>query len=207
MRLANPASVYCQEAGGSLHFEDRTTGEQEAMCVFRNGQRCEEWALFRGECESGDKGAGPYAYCKRVTSSGVHPAPQSAELFPAILVQPMIEQGLISKEKPQAVRLAAQWRCMRGNVWVCVTGANIPCDAKADLSRAPSPEVAAFCQTNPGQTVIPAYVTGRSTVYAWECADNIPGIKRQVLTPDEAGYLSEFWYELRSKDQQAKPRD
>ncbi len=50
--LANPASVYCEEQGGTLEMregEDGTTG----YCVFDDGSECEEWAFFRGECEAG----------------------------------------------------------------------------------------------------------------------------------------------------------
>jgi len=50
--LANPASVYCEEQGGTLDMregEDGTTG----YCVFDDGSECDEWAFFRGECEPG----------------------------------------------------------------------------------------------------------------------------------------------------------
>jgi putative hemolysin len=48
--LANPASAYCEEQGGTSEMregEDGTTG----YCVFDDGSECEEWAFFRGECE------------------------------------------------------------------------------------------------------------------------------------------------------------
>ena len=48
--VANPASVFCVESGGSLSMNttaDGTTG----TCTFPSGEQCEEWALFRGECD------------------------------------------------------------------------------------------------------------------------------------------------------------
>ena len=46
--LANPASVFCIQNGGTE--EKRTTPEGEASdCMIQN-QTCDEWALFRGEC-------------------------------------------------------------------------------------------------------------------------------------------------------------
>jgi len=56
--MANPASVYCNEAGGSLEIKTDAAGGQYGMCTFKNGTSCEEWALFRGEgCTSGVNGA------------------------------------------------------------------------------------------------------------------------------------------------------
>ena len=45
--IANPASVYCEEQGGTLDLES-------GMCRFSDGSECEEWAFFRGECQPGD---------------------------------------------------------------------------------------------------------------------------------------------------------
>ncbi|MFN2285658.1 MAG: DUF333 domain-containing protein [Anaerolineae bacterium] len=47
--MANPASVYCEEQGGTLDIRDTDAG-QHGVCVFPNGSECEEWAFFRGEC-------------------------------------------------------------------------------------------------------------------------------------------------------------
>jgi heat shock protein HslJ len=47
--LANPASVYCEEQGGSVDIRMQEGGEV-GYCVLPNGSECEEWAFFRGEC-------------------------------------------------------------------------------------------------------------------------------------------------------------
>ena len=50
--IANPASVYCAEQGGTLDLES-------GMCTFADGSECEEWAFYRGECQpSGQTGEG-----------------------------------------------------------------------------------------------------------------------------------------------------
>jgi putative hemolysin len=51
--MANPASVYCEEQGGTLDIRDTDAG-QYGVCVFPDGSECEEWAFFRGECSPGD---------------------------------------------------------------------------------------------------------------------------------------------------------
>jgi predicted secreted protein/putative hemolysin len=52
--MANPASLYCGEAGGTLAIEKDAAGGEYGMCTFPNGTSCEEWALFRGEgCKAG----------------------------------------------------------------------------------------------------------------------------------------------------------
>ncbi len=44
---ANPASVYCEEQGGTLEIRDSAAGDVGA-CVFADGSECEEWAFFNG---------------------------------------------------------------------------------------------------------------------------------------------------------------
>jgi len=63
--LANPASVYCEDQGGTLEIVDTPEG-QVGMCHFANGQVCEEWALFRSNatnCTDAD-GSPARTYCK-----------------------------------------------------------------------------------------------------------------------------------------------
>jgi hypothetical protein len=48
--IPNPASVYCEENGGTLEIRSETGGEI-GYCIFDNGSECEEWAYYRGECE------------------------------------------------------------------------------------------------------------------------------------------------------------
>ena len=48
--LANPASVYCEEQGGTLDIRTDADSGQYGVCVFADGSQCEEWAFFRGEC-------------------------------------------------------------------------------------------------------------------------------------------------------------
>lgn len=44
VEIANPASVYCQENGGTLNLE-------ESLCTFSDGSYCEQWAYYNGECQ------------------------------------------------------------------------------------------------------------------------------------------------------------
>jgi len=55
--LANPASAYCEEQGGKLEIISEEPenapgggGGQVGMCTLPNGNVCEEWAFFKGEC-------------------------------------------------------------------------------------------------------------------------------------------------------------
>jgi len=48
--LANPASVYCEQNGGKLEIVTAEDGSQSGMCTLANGNKCEEWSFFRGEC-------------------------------------------------------------------------------------------------------------------------------------------------------------
>ena len=50
-RLANPASVYCEENEGRLELRQDESGGQVGICMFEDGSECEEWAYYRGECQ------------------------------------------------------------------------------------------------------------------------------------------------------------
>lgn len=51
--LANPASVHCEEQGGTLEIRSDADGGQYGVCIFSDGSECEEWAYFNGECQPG----------------------------------------------------------------------------------------------------------------------------------------------------------
>ncbi len=53
-QLANPASVFCGEQGGTLELRANDDGGQYGVCVFDDGNECEEWAFYRGECKPGE---------------------------------------------------------------------------------------------------------------------------------------------------------
>ena len=49
--MANPASVNCEEKGGTLRIVTQEDGGQIGICTLADGvTECEEWAYFRGEC-------------------------------------------------------------------------------------------------------------------------------------------------------------
>jgi len=48
-QMANPASVFCEEQGHRLEIRDGEGG-QYGVCIFDDGEECEEWAFFREEC-------------------------------------------------------------------------------------------------------------------------------------------------------------
>ena len=48
--IANPASTYCVEQGGTSEIRTAQDGNQYGVCRFSNGSECEEWAFFRGKC-------------------------------------------------------------------------------------------------------------------------------------------------------------
>ena len=52
--MPNPAAAYCQKQGGALEIRDdpRPFGGQYGVCVLPNGTECDEWAFYRGGCES-----------------------------------------------------------------------------------------------------------------------------------------------------------
>jgi putative hemolysin len=57
--MPNPASVFCEENGGTLEMREDATGGQYGVCIFPDGSECEEWANFRGECSPAGAAAEP----------------------------------------------------------------------------------------------------------------------------------------------------
>lgn len=54
--LANPASVYCEEMGYALEMQETEEGTV-GVCVFPDGEECEEWGFLAGRCGT------DYSYC------------------------------------------------------------------------------------------------------------------------------------------------
>ncbi len=61
--MANPASVNCENIGGTTEIRSNPDGSQYGMCTFPNGTTCEEWALYRNE------GCKPNVYVAPTTAS------------------------------------------------------------------------------------------------------------------------------------------
>jgi putative hemolysin len=51
--VANPASAFCEEQGGTVEIRTAEDGSQQGVCVFADGSECDEWAFYRGECQPG----------------------------------------------------------------------------------------------------------------------------------------------------------
>lgn len=144
--------------------------------------------------------ADPFAYCAALgTVDEPGPPFEAGAEFPDVLAQAIVDMGLVSAEAPPEFAKNAVWRCMNGQVMVCHFGANLPCLEKADTNQTPAPALNDFCRDNPAAEDIPAVVTGRATVYTWRCVDGTPTVVDQVFTPDERGFLSEFWYVVPAK--------
>jgi putative hemolysin len=56
--IANPAATYCEQQGYRWEVRTAPDGSQSGVCIFPDGQACDEWAFFRGEC--GPDRATPY---------------------------------------------------------------------------------------------------------------------------------------------------
>jgi uncharacterized protein len=54
VQIANPASENCIQKGGKLEIAETPEGQQ-GFCILPDGTRCDEWALFRGECPPAEK--------------------------------------------------------------------------------------------------------------------------------------------------------
>ena len=196
------AAQYCAITGGEYQITGNgNTDQEQGTCTFKNGQICDVWDYFAGQCnpkaEAGDSSYhDAFAYCAVVGTIDRPDERYTGDGMPAAVIEGMIQQGIVSADAPLAFLQNAVWRCMANSLWVCHFGANLPCLEKADTAQTPSAAMDGYCEANPTADVIPAAVSGRATVYKWRCTDGDPAVVRQLFTADPQGYLADFWYEL-----------
>jgi hypothetical protein len=143
-----------------------------------------------------DSYADPFAYCAAVGTIDAPGATYTGPKVPESVAQGL-QVALNAPETPlDALENGSSWRCMDGKVYACFVGANLPCEARANIDQTPTQDEIDFCQQNKNADVIPAVVTGRETVYEWRCRDGAPETVQQVFQPDAQGFVSEIWYKL-----------
>jgi len=139
----------------------------------------------------------PFDYCATVGTVDAPDARWTGPKTPDLVVRGLMKAMDLPANAPvDPIAGSTFWRCMDKKVYACTVGANLPCQEKADSNKTPAPALDEFCQANPASDAIPAYVTGRATVFEWKCADGVPVISRQLTEPDGRGFLKMFWYEI-----------
>jgi hypothetical protein len=142
----------------------------------------------------------PFAYCAAV---GTVDSPDSRYVGPkmpeAIATGLKKAFGAPESAPPDVFEQGTYWRCMDGKVYACNVGANLPCTEKADTSRVPNQGMKEWCESNQDSDFIPAFASGRATIYEWRCTRNEPTIVKEINKPDAAGYISNIWYEISPK--------
>jgi putative hemolysin len=195
------AAIYCVITGGEYKITVNTNPEQ-GNCTFPNGKTCDAAEYYNGTCErnnAAESYSDPFAYCAAIGSVDAPDAQYTGEKMPDVLVQSMIEKGIVTADAPKDIQQNAVWRCMDKSVWICHFGANIPCGEKADLNQMPTAAMEDYCKANPAADNIPAAVTGHGTIYEWKCTDGKSELVKPLFEVDSRGYITDFWYELTPK--------
>jgi len=138
----------------------------------------------------------PFAYCAAVGTIDAPDARYTGEPMPDVIGEGLRDAFSAPGTSLDVFLRGSYWRCMDGKVYACNVGANLPCTSKANLSQEPSEGMAEFCETNANSDYIPAYVTGRSTVYNWRCDETTPVVADQMTDVDSQGFLNFVWHEI-----------
>lgn len=138
----------------------------------------------------------PFAYCAAVGTIDTPDARYAGSKVPDSIARGLQTALNVPDTPLEVLANGSSWRCMNGTVYACFVGANLPCDAKANTDRTPTQAEVDFCRQNPTADAIPAYVTGRDTVYEWRCTSGVPTIVQQVFQVDERGFIADVWYPI-----------
>jgi hypothetical protein len=134
----------------------------------------------------------PFAYCSAV---GDIDAPVGgASPIPAALI-PYLASALGLPPASPVTPERYYWRCMSGAVYVCATGANIPCGVKADRSKH-SVGAQNYCRENRDAAFVPASATGHATLYEWKCSAGNAVRGKSAAKIDRRGYRADFWHRV-----------
>jgi hypothetical protein len=136
----------------------------------------------------------PAPYCAALRTIDRPDARYAGPAVPDWLARALQLASGASADAPLDFFKQARWRCADGKVLACLTGANIPCDDKADRSRRASAGSRQFCRDNREADIVPAFAAGRTTIYDWRCSAGVPQIVRQIQKIDGRGYAASFWY-------------
>ncbi len=91
--LPNPASVFCEQQGGTSEIRTNSDGSQTGYCIFADGSECDEWAYYRGECSSSSQ-----------STPIVTPEP-AAQVDPGAAFCEMLGYAIVSKSAPDGSQL------------------------------------------------------------------------------------------------------
>jgi hypothetical protein len=141
--------------------------------------------------------ADPFAYCAALGTIDMPDSRYTGPKVPEAVAQGLRKAvGAPADAALEPFLHHTFWRCMDGRVYACTVGANLPCQERADVSRTPTQGLTKFCQENPHGEVVPAFVTGRATVYEWKRTNGVPEVVRQFAQPDAQGFLSNVWHAI-----------
>lgn len=57
--MANPAAIYCEQAGNKYEIRTQPDGGQYGVCIFSDGSECPDFDYYEGKCKAGDYQVAP----------------------------------------------------------------------------------------------------------------------------------------------------
>jgi hypothetical protein len=137
----------------------------------------------------------PFTYCSRI--GNMDEPLGGASPIPAALVPYLgAALGLSARTPPSAD--GYYWRCMDGAVYVCVVGANLPCQQKANRSKR-NAGADSFCRDHRDAASVPAYASGHDTIFDWSCAAGLAVRGAATAKLDSRGYRIDIWHRVTRK--------
>jgi hypothetical protein len=137
--------------------------------------------------------ADPFTYCAKVGTDDRRDLPAGEQATK--LLDPYTRAALgVSPDAPLAAS-SIFWRCMDAKVYVCVVGANLPCESQTNSAKQ-NRGAESFCREHPDAADVPAYAVGHDSRYAWRCAAGRAVRGQPVARIDRRGFRTDIWHEL-----------
>ncbi|MFN8639888.1 MAG: hypothetical protein U0360_10650 [Dehalococcoidia bacterium] len=138
----------------------------------------------------------PFAYCARVGTIDAPDSRYMGEPVPRSIAEGIRRATGASANAPRCVRTRHVLAVHGGQGLRLHRGCEPPLRRKGKHEPRPSAAMTEYCAANAEADSIPAFVTGRATVFAWHCVSGTPAIARQVVEADARGFIANVWHEL-----------
>lgn len=145
------------------------------------------WLALRaasGPAAAQAAGQAPLACAAGQTDDTMRPLP------PGLVPAARRAFGLSASMPASVIAETTVYRCDAGRTLICTAGANLPCGKADRLTTSAAAD--SWCAAEKDGAVVPAFVTGHDTAYAWACQGG-KAVAGRPAPLDDRGFFRDYW--------------